>query len=51
MIQEGNPIREFGEQLQAKGYSYHGGETMISGVTGEEFQVFSCSFFLRTLAP
>ena len=32
-------MREFGQQLQAAGYSYHGGETMISGITGEEFKV------------
>lgn len=36
---QGDPVREFGQQLQAAGYSYHGGETMISGITGEEFKV------------
>ena len=28
----------FGEQLQKTGYSYHGNETMYSGISGEEMQ-------------
>lgn len=36
-------VDEFGEQLLQCGYAYHGTETMISGVTGEEFQ---CDIFV-----
>lgn len=38
-VQPGNPVEHFGRQLAAAGYSFHGGETMISGITGEEFAV------------
>ena len=27
----------WGEELLAAGFAHHGGETMVSGVTGEEF--------------
>lgn len=36
---EGSPVQFFGEQLEAAGYMFHGNETMISGITGEEFPV------------
>lgn len=36
-------VDEFGEQLLQCGYSYYGTESMISGVTGEEFQ---CDIFV-----
>lgn len=32
------PTEVFGEALLSHGYAYHGGESMISGVTGEEFR-------------
>lgn len=32
----GNPAEEFGKELEASGFSKHGQETMISGITGEE---------------
>ncbi|KAK9824626.1 hypothetical protein WJX72_011831 [[Myrmecia] bisecta] len=32
-----DPINEFGAALEAAGFARHGGETMISGITGEEF--------------
>ncbi len=32
-------MEHFGRQLAEAGYSFHGGETMISGITGEEFPV------------
>lgn len=48
---QGNPVREFGQQLQAAGYSYHGGETMISGITGEEFKVSGGSAYLAHRHP
>lgn len=35
----GDPINYFGDKLEAAGYHRLGGETMISGVTGEEFPV------------
>eukprot|EP00873_Tetraselmis_striata_P041965 jgi/Tetstr1/462229/TSEL_000628.t1 len=35
----GDPITYFGDKLEAAGYSRLGGETMISGITGEEFPV------------
>ena len=36
-------VDEFGEQLLQCGYAYYGTESMISGVTGEEFQ---CDIFV-----
>lgn len=36
-------VEEFGEQLLDAGYAYYGTETMVSGVTGEEFQ---CDIFM-----
>ena len=32
-------VRAFGEELEAQGFSRWGNETMISGITGEEFEV------------
>ena len=32
------PVQMFGEALLEQGFSHHGGESMISGVTGEEFK-------------
>lgn len=36
---DGHPVEFFGQQLAAAGYAFHGNETMISGITGEEFPV------------
>lgn len=36
---EYDPIREAGDKLEALGFHRHGGETMVSGITGEEFKV------------
>ena len=36
--QQPTPVQTFGEELLAHGFSHHGGETMVSGVTGEEFK-------------
>ncbi|KAL0055264.1 hypothetical protein WJX82_009622 [Trebouxia sp. C0006] len=33
-----NPIEEFGNRLELAGFAKHGGETMISGYTGEAFR-------------
>jgi DNA-directed RNA polymerase I subunit RPA2 len=35
----GDPVAEFGAALEAAGFARHGGETMISGITGCEFKV------------
>lgn len=48
---QGNPVAEFGQQLQDAGYSYHGGETMVSGITGEEFKVCLEKFDVRAGQP
>lgn len=40
--EEGRPVdrtAEFGEMLEAAGFAKNGGETMISGITGESFDV------------
>lgn len=33
-----NPVEEFGQRLEKAGFAKHGGETMISGYTGEAFR-------------
>ena len=37
--QDADPLLEFGDALEAAGFARHGGESMISGITGEEFAV------------
>lgn len=32
-------MQEFGDALERNGFARHGGESMISGITGEEFAV------------
>lgn len=32
-------MEEFGDALERNGFARHGGESMISGITGEEFAV------------
>ena len=39
MMQATEPVREFGDALEAAGFARHGSETMISGITGEPFDV------------
>ena len=36
--QDDRAVDFFGEQLQKTGYSYHGNESMYSGISGEEMQ-------------
>lgn len=35
--QQPTPVEVFGEALLSHGYAYHGGESMVSGITGEHF--------------
>ena len=39
LAQATEPVREFGDALEAAGFARHGSETMISGITGEPFDV------------
>ncbi len=39
MVQDTEPVREFGDALEQAGFARHGSETMISGITGEPFDV------------
>ena len=39
LAQATEPVREFGDALEAVGFARHGSETMISGITGEPFDV------------
>ncbi len=39
LIQDSEPVREFGDALEQAGFARHGSETMISGITGEPFDV------------
>ena len=45
-----DPVEEWGTQLEAAGFARNGGETMISGVTGEPFPVdiyIGCVYYQR----
>ncbi len=39
LAQATEPVREFGDALEAAGFARHGSETMISGITGDPFDV------------
>ena len=39
LAQDTEPVREFGDALEQAGFARHGSETMISGITGEPFDV------------